>query len=40
MYFYPQTADAEITMQNGLNFPAAWLQDFDRKLLRLSITVP
>jgi putative endopeptidase len=29
MYFYPQTADAEITIQNGLNFPAAWLQDFD-----------
>ncbi len=30
MYLYPQTADAEITMQNGVNFPAAWLQDFDR----------
>jgi len=29
MYFYPQTSDAEITIQNGLNFPAAWLQDFD-----------
>jgi putative endopeptidase len=29
MYFYPQTADVEITIQNGLNFPAAWLQDFD-----------
>jgi putative endopeptidase len=29
MYFYPQTSDAEVTIQNGLNFPAAWLQDFD-----------
>jgi putative endopeptidase len=29
MYFYPQTSDAEITIQNGVDFPAAWLQDFD-----------